>query len=335
MVQSGAQTPVGRQTRAGGRASAQRRRNSPARRPVRAAARADHLARQRDRQLRPGRAAARRRTAGHERLQRLLVGARRSRAGPGRHPAVGPGQGGEAGRPGIALRAFHLPQRHLGRAVRRRLRRDRLHQLRSAGGARQRAGRTRHHGRGRAAVDRAARPASAADAPHVGHQRTGAGDRGRHGASARLDGMHRQLRQLRPGAGVRRCGGARQRHCQEGSRFLRPPGAGVHEAARRVPARRLSCADRRRRPRQRSTDVGTGRAVPGSGDLPQDSGGNRGEQPHAARIHLEPHDAERLQGRQEHHLPAKRLCRRPACRAGQADGEAARRRGPDAHRIYS
>ena len=148
-------------------------------------ARADHDPRQRHRQLRPDHAAGRRRGARHERLQRACAGCARGVARAQAGIRLGElEKQARATRPGAALPALDLPQRHARRPVRRRLRRRRLDQLRPAGRAGQRAGRARHDHRGRAAGRRAARRRGDAHAPPVGHQRPGAGAGGRPGAGA-------------------------------------------------------------------------------------------------------------------------------------------------------
>jgi hypothetical protein len=189
LVQPGAHAPAEGQARRRGRAPAHRGRDSRGGRCVRAPRRAHHHPRQRHRQLRPDDAARGRRGARHDGLQRLPVGAARRGARAGRHP---PGRAREADqtqRPGDALRALDLPQRNAGRALRRRLRRRGLHQLRAAGRAGQRDRHPRDDHRGRAASVRAARPRRHAHAPPVGHQRprAGAGDRAGAGASVARD----------------------------------------------------------------------------------------------------------------------------------------------------
>ena len=119
------------------------------------------------------------------------------------------GPDGRRGRLGTALRAQHLPQRHAGRAVRRRLRRCRQHQPRPAGQHRQRAGREGHDHRARAEDGGAARARGAAAAPRLRHQRPRAGARGRPGAGTPVAGGHRVLPGLRCCDRVRRRAGRR------------------------------------------------------------------------------------------------------------------------------
>jgi hypothetical protein len=93
----------------------------------------------------------------------------------GRHPPGGLRRRRAAAGLGAALAALHLPQRHAGRPVRRRLRRRGLAALRAAGCAGQHPGGARHDRGARAADHRTARARSAGDAPCVRHQRHRAG----------------------------------------------------------------------------------------------------------------------------------------------------------------